>query len=294
MLKTFELDEFLKKIDIVPAEEKFQKLVDEMTYFEDTEKIKKITNVSYERGYILYSLVAHLKPKNILEFGTAQGFGTLCMACAMDDFGINGKIHTVDLIPHEQNFLHYYKESNKIQQRITSRKEIWDKISEPSWIKKIHLLNDYTAKVMMNEKFPPIDFCFIDGPHFYKGVKHDFLSSLLVSNLNPFFLFDDYIDRPNFGVKKLIDEEIANKFNVDLIKNDQSNIMFELGITKSDYGMCTLNASRDELINHFGFSNIKNYLNNYRKYENRLRFRRKLNEKLPFLKKIRFSKILRS
>lgn len=295
MLEKNLLDEYLKKLDInLPNEKKFKNLIDELAYFKSSVGNKEIINLNYERGYILYSLVAYLKPKNILEFGTAQGFGTLCMAWAMDDFGIDGSIHTIDYVTHDQKFLQYFKKSEKINRRVISRRELWDRLAEQSWIKKIHVLSGYTAHIVDNLKLPPIDFFFIDGPHFYRGFKHDFLSSLLLSNSKPFFLFDDYIDIPSYGIKKFIDEELINEFKVTLIKNDQSEFFIKNGITKSDYGMCTLDASKNELIEHFGLSNIKKYLNEYRRYENRLKLRNSLNKKLPFLKNIRFSKILKS
>ena len=294
MLKKYLLDEYLKKLGVnLPNEGKFEKLIDELSYFKSSVGDNEIINFNYERGYILYSLVAHLKPKNILEYGTAQGFGTLCMAWAMNDFGIDGKIHTIDYVTHDQKFLQYFKKSEKINQRITSRRKLWKGLAEKSWTDKIQVLSGYTANIVANKKLPPIDFFFIDGPHFYRGFKHDFMSSILLSNSNPFFLFDDYIDRPDYGVKKLVDKELINKFKTTLIKNDQSERPIRNGITKSDYGMCTLEASKNELIDNFGLNNIKNYLKEYKHYENRLKLRNVLNKKIPFLKNIRFSKIFK-
>jgi len=57
--------------------------------------------------------------------------------------------------------------------------------------------------------------------------------------------------------------------------------------------MCTLEASKNELIDNFGLNNIKNYLKEYKHYENRLKLRNALNKKIPFLKNIRFSKIFK-
>ncbi len=107
-------------------------------------------------------------------------------------------------------------------------------------------------------------------------------------------MFDDYIDRSGYGIKKFVDEELFNKFKTTLIKSDQSEIFKKNGITKFDYGMITLEASKNELIEHFGSSNIKNYIKEYRWYEKRLRLRNSLNKKIPILKNIRFSKIFKS
>jgi len=220
-------------------------------------------------------------------------FGTLCMAWAMNDLNIDGNIYTIDIIDHDCEELQYYKKSEKISQRATTRRKLWEEVAEPAWVQKIHVITGYVGEVIDKVKMPEIDFFYIDGPHFYSGVKHDFLSSLLRSTPDSSFLLDDYIDRPYFGVKKLVDDEIADRFNVDLIKNDKSNLIQTLGITKTDYGQIFFQGKKNEFIEHFGLDNIKKDIKKYRRYEKRLKLRNSLNEKIPFLKNIRFSKIFK-
>ena len=199
MLKTFDLNEYLKKLNVpLPETQRFQNLVDVLAYFKSSVGNKEIINFNFERGYLLYCLVAMLKPKNVLEIGTAQGFSALCMAWAMNDFKIDGNIHTIDYINHDHEFLHYYKESEQISQKITTRRKLWKEFAEPAWVQKIHIITGYVGQVIDKAKLPKIDFFYIDGPHFYSGVKHDFLSSLLLSSSNSTFLMYDYIDRPYF------------------------------------------------------------------------------------------------
>ena len=63
MLKTFDLDEYLKKLNIpLPETQRFQNLVDALTYFKSSVGNKEIINFNFERGYLLYCLVAMLKP----------------------------------------------------------------------------------------------------------------------------------------------------------------------------------------------------------------------------------------
>ena len=66
------------------------------------------------------------------------------------------------------------------------------------------------------------------------------------------------------------------------------------GITKSQYGMCFLEVNKNEMIETFGSENVRSYLKKFQRYEKRLRYRNNLNRKIPFLKKIRFSKLLKS
>jgi len=71
-----------------------------------TQVIIKESNICYQHGRILYTKLSKylqkLKRKeiNILESGTARGFSTICMAKALKDRGKNGKIITIDPLPH--------------------------------------------------------------------------------------------------------------------------------------------------------------------------------------------------
>ena len=70
-------------------------------------------NLNYERGMLLYALVEKNKPKTIVDIGTAGGYSALCMAKALTDFKIDGRVYTIDLEPH-----------NKIKQYILKIKHI--------------------------------------------------------------------------------------------------------------------------------------------------------------------------
>ena len=68
--------------------------------------VDKINNkVSYAHGRLLYSCIRKyckdhsIKQINILETGTARGFSSLCMAKALEDHNISGKIITLDILP---------------------------------------------------------------------------------------------------------------------------------------------------------------------------------------------------
>ena len=47
---------------------------------------------NYERGLLVYALVAAHRPKVVLEFGTGRGYGSLCMARAFVEHDIEGTI----------------------------------------------------------------------------------------------------------------------------------------------------------------------------------------------------------
>ncbi|MCH8833649.1 MAG: class I SAM-dependent methyltransferase [Thaumarchaeota archaeon] len=295
MLRIFELDEYIKKNQIeIPKNDEFEKLVNNLAYFQNAEGNNEITNLNYERGLLLYGLIKKYHPTNVLEFGTAKGFSTLCMAWAMSEVNDKGNIFTIDYIGYDQKILHHYKKSDQIHKKIATRENLWQDVAPSSWLKNVKVLTGYGANVVSKNKFPKIQFFYIDAAHFYEGVKNDFFLSLTLSDSKSYILFDDYIERPFYGVKKLIDNEIACKFNVDLIKIDKSNYFMNNGITKSQYGMCFLEVNKNEMIETFGSENVRSYLKKFQRYEKRLRYRNNLNRKIPFLKKIRFSKLLKS
>ena len=97
-IKTF--DDFISSLNVThPEFEKFLKLGDMTALFHEESK-NQFIKLNYERGLLLYCLITKYQPKNVLEIGTASGFGTLCMAWAMVENNINGKIFT---IPQKSN-----------------------------------------------------------------------------------------------------------------------------------------------------------------------------------------------
>ena len=61
---------------------------------------------NYERGILMHYMVQKLKLSSVLEIGFRRGYATFCMARAMCEAGIDGKITTVD--PNlDENFLNH-------------------------------------------------------------------------------------------------------------------------------------------------------------------------------------------
>jgi hypothetical protein len=185
--------------------------------------------LNFNRGPLLYALITKLESKNILEFGTGGGFGTMCMAWAMTDNNTNGTIFTVDIYDNKKSWLRAidWEDKNGITVEEISNNEIWSKTMPIEWQNKIKTLTGYSGNVMLNNSFPKIDFSYIDGAHFYDGVKHDFLSFLKNSNEKFNVLFDDYIDMPSYGVKQFIDNEVSKWFDVKLIDTDPEHYLYQ-------------------------------------------------------------------
>lgn len=252
-------------------------------------KDNKVVELNFNRGPLLSALISKFKPQNILEFGTGGGFATMCMASALEN---NGRIFTIDILDNKKSWLRAidWGEENKISIEEKSNYEVWSKTMPKKWQNKIKTLTGYSAQVMSNNSFPKIDFAFIDGAHFYDGVKHDFISFLINSNEKFNVLFDDYIDLPSYGVKQFINNEVSKWFDVKLIYTDPQYYLFKNQKTNNkEYGMCLISSDSLKLEKKEIIKENENFIKKYMIYEKRMRFRERLNEKIPFLKNRKLS-----
>ena len=285
-------DDFISNLDVkIPSFEEFTKIGDMTALFES--KQNEFIRLNYERGPLLYALVSKFKPVNILEIGTSRGYSTLCMAWAMSDNNIPGKIFTIDPKSTKQissNLIDDHIQNQPRYENI-SIEQIWKKISKDGWLEKISPINGYSGSVMSSKNFPKFDMGYIDGAHFYEAVKHDVYAFLKSSKSKFGLLLDDYIDRKYYGVKKLVDEEISKVFDTTLIQTDrEKHILNKDYLNDPVYGMCWVHNISDEKHTNFLQKNsINDAIEKYVKYEERIQFRQKINKKLPFLKNVKFS-----
>jgi hypothetical protein len=233
-----------------------------------------------------------LKPKRILEFGTGGGYSTLCMAKALTDFKIDGKIYTIDRVDNDEKISRFYQLPNDKEPRKNkiSNKEIWKSIAPSEWIDKIITIQGYSGIVMDTKNFNNIDFCYIDGVHTYEGTKHDFLSFLKVASNTFSVLFDDYIDRDFYGVKEFIDKEVEPYFQPSLINADPNGNFKKFLKTEHDYGMVYFNHNSEiPAIKNYNAHDVNAFLKKYRNNDYKIRaLRYNLEKKIPFLKNIKF------
>ena len=173
------------------------------------------------RGPLLYSLVRHYQPRHILEFGTGRGYGAACMAQALLDAGLAGTVWTIDILPPTKPQEWPIDEGDGPKLKQLTLQQVWTKHLSPNVTERIRCLTGDSMSIMKGwhrRGLPQIDFCFIDGGHDYWTVKHDFMASLRVANPGCSFLFDDYTERRGYGVKRLIDEEVAPKLPGEAIE----------------------------------------------------------------------------
>jgi predicted O-methyltransferase YrrM len=283
------IEEYIKKLNIeIPSKKKFLDLSKILPINpEDDENFI----INYERGMLLYALIAKFQPKTVLEIGTASGYSTLCMAWAMEDHDIDGKIFTIDPKSHQEVIKRKIKIDNEIKTMSLSRHDLWEKFVSSEWVKKIEVLTGYSYDVLDRKKFPKIEFCYIDGSHVYNAVKQDFFRVLKIISKKFYILFDDYVPNENSGVTKFIDEEILNIFETTFIK---TNTKKQRIVSKTDKNdeliMCLIASSslKKSLWEIFDKKYVDDYLNKSKFLQKRIEIRHKINKKIPFLNKIRF------
>ena len=291
MKEKIDIQKFIQSLNInLPEKEKFLELSKILPV---NPKRSENFIVNFERGMLLYALIAKLQPKNVLEIGTAEGYSTLCMAWAMSDYKINGKIFTVDPKSHNQKIKRQIKinENNEMKEINLSTKELWGKFASDEWIKKIEVISGYSGEILNTKQFPEIEFSYIDGSHVYEAVKHDFFAVLKLVSKKFSILFDDYIPNKNYGVTKVVDEEIIGVFETTLIKTNTKKQRIEL---KSDIDveliMCYIcsDSLKKSLWETYSKNDVNIFIKKYIRVEKRIKIRKQLDKKIPFLKNIRF------
>ncbi len=290
-MKEISIHDYIENFEIdIPPEEEFLKL-SRITPVNPKHSEGGIVN--FERGMLLYALISKFEPKTVLEIGTAEGYSTLCMAWAMSDKKIEGKIFTIDPKPHNSAIERtIILDDGKTINQIFSTQELWKKFAKPEWLEKIKVVTGYAGEVLDKTKFPKIEFVYIDGAHFYEAVKHDFFGFLKIADKKFNALFDDYLPGRSDGVTKFIDEEVATNFETTFVKTDAKKHRQKIGIDISgdEQVMCFIQSDslKDDIWKIYSKEEIEKYIKNYLFLEKRIKLRKKIDGKIPYLKNIKF------
>lgn len=242
-MRTIDVTQKVANLEVaLPSVERFWKLGDLTALRQASDG--RFYRANYERGILLYALVARCRPRSVLEFGTGRGYGSMCIAWALEDHSIPGQVYTIDATPSNRSFKWpvNWGDGPKIDQ--LSRDQVWPEAAPQTWLDRIQQLTGFSGPVMRRWEGPQIDLAFIDAGHGYEAVRHDFYS-VLSTVADPFgILFDDYVIRPGFGVHTLIDEEVAPHFDTELIYTDRRWAGGERAhIEHPEYGMIWIQST---------------------------------------------------
>ena len=117
--------------------------------------------------------------------------------------------------PFKQIYFKYIKRQDPYS--IEAVRELLNKFS-----KNVDLITGNSNKVLKKIDMSKIDYVFLDGGHDYETVKNDLNNCIEVVNKNGTILCDDYNLSYAPGVKKAIDEFVANNgFKCDILYNSR-------------------------------------------------------------------------
>jgi len=140
-----------------------------------TQVVIKKTEINFQHGNIIYAVlmkyISQMKIKNIviLETGTAKGFSSVCMSKAINESSIEGKIYSVDFLPHNKKM--YWNCILDFEGK-HSRSTLLDNWNKET--RNIEFLEGKTKKILKKLDLPRVNFAFLDAAHTKKDVIYEF------------------------------------------------------------------------------------------------------------------------
>jgi predicted O-methyltransferase YrrM len=199
--------------------------IDNLAFY--TQVVIKESPLNYAHGRLLYSTLRkfiksneiNTKNINIFETGTARGFSSLCMAKALSDSKIDGKICTFDVLPN-------------------NKKILWNSITDHSLgsITRMRLLDDwkilvdqylifiqgYSRHMLPKISISRIHFAFLDGAHTYQDVMFEFKKICTYQIKGDMIFFDDYNSQEFEGIVQAINDIEKNfGYKINKILNEK-------------------------------------------------------------------------
>jgi len=169
--------------------------------------VNKGSDISYHHGRVLYSFLSRyiadssVSSLNIIETGTARGFSALCMAKAMSDSKVFGKVITFDMLPHDTPI--YWNNITDTTDGKLSRSELlkpWAPLLE-----KYVLFATGDTRILLNKlSTERVHFAFLDGSHTYDDVLFEFASIKNKQKSGDMVIYDDYSEEKYPGIVKAV------------------------------------------------------------------------------------------
>ncbi len=208
-----DIDAFEKKKGFALAPDWFHELA------LHTQIVVKESALCYQHGRVLYTALRDYvrthtdacekasvpdghRTVTILETGTARGFSAVCMAKALSDEGVSGKIVTFDLLPHKVQM--YWNciddhEGMKTRQQLLAP---WSELVDPY---VIFIENDSRIGIR-RAAMGRVHFAFLDGAHTYEDIMIEFDMVQQMQQPGDIVVFDDYNPLLFPGIIQGVDE----------------------------------------------------------------------------------------
>tara|TARA_B100000989_G_scaffold298502_1_gene288143 strand:- start:4809 stop:5696 length:888 start_codon:yes stop_codon:yes gene_type:complete len=199
-----------KKVDLF--EKELNHCIDKK-WFNDlclyTQTCIKNSPLNFSHGRILYTLICkyiedNIKPESkkitILETGTARGFSSLCFSKAINDKNIQGKVITIDCIPHNKKI--FWNCISDFEGEKT-REELLSKWEEE--LNNIIFIQGWTIDTLNKIGLNRIHFAFLDAQHTKKSVLEEFKFIYKRQISGDIIFFDDVTPNMFPGVCEAVD-----------------------------------------------------------------------------------------
>ena len=190
-----------------------------------TQVVIKESEICYQHGRLLYTTLSEYVRQNrstsisILETGTARGFSSLCMAKALKDQDKEGRILTLDPLPHSVKMYWNCIDDNDKEK---SRAELLEGYSELIQ-KHIWFLEGKSRDILNKLQLSRIHFAFLDGAHEYEDVKFEISYVVPRQKKGDIIVFDDFQESYFPGIVKAVRElDAQGSYHLQTIAvNDQ-------------------------------------------------------------------------
>lgn len=172
-----------------------------------TQIVKKSSDLAYPHGRLLYSLlrrqlvVGRFEHVSILETGTARGFSALCMAKALADSGVDGRIVSVDVLPHLKPQIWNCIDDHEGRKSRAELLAPWRDLTN-----RILFLQGDTRYLLPRIGMDRIHFAFLDAQHTKASVLAEFNGVAKRQSRGDTVFFDDVTPALFPGVVRAVDE----------------------------------------------------------------------------------------
>lgn len=172
-----------------------------------TQIVKKKSKLNYPHGRLLYSAMRAFLERsgaetiNVVETGTARGFSALCMAKALEDAGRDGRIVTIDLLPHHHAI--YWNCIDDLEGRKTRSQLLapWQKL-----LHRIIFVEGDTQDQLKRLGFERIHFAYLDAAHSKADVLSEYALVSARQKAGDVIFFDDVTPEQFPGVVEAVDD----------------------------------------------------------------------------------------
>lgn len=172
-----------------------------------TQIVKKKSALAYPHGRLLYSLLRQYIANSgeayvtVVETGTARGFSALCMAKAISDAGIDGRVVTLDVLPHLRKMFWNCIDDTSGKKTRAELLSPWSELT-----RKILFVQGDTLLMLPRIGVDRVNFAFLDAQHTRTAVLNEYSQIASRQKRGDMLFFDDVTPQQFPGVTAAVQQ----------------------------------------------------------------------------------------